>query len=180
MGEPREPEKIKLFCGAIYADRTSLNLCKEAMTDRFGPIDIESEHREFTHTDYYSSEMGRPLWRHFFSFEKLVEPDVLAEAKLFTKELEKQTAVANGRKVNLDPGLLELAKVVLASTKNFYQRIYLKDGIYAELTLYFEKGDWRELPWTYPDYANAEVRSIMADIRRRYQDQIRLRTGEEE
>ena len=72
------------------------------------------------------------------------------------------------RRVNLDPGYLLLERFVLASGKNFTHRIYIGQGIYADLTLMFQKGAFRTLPWTYPDYAARDMQSFLTQVRRKY------------
>ena len=46
---------------------------------------------------------------------------------------------AEPRPLNLDPGYITLAKLVLASTKDHAHRIYLGQGIFAEVTLLFQR-----------------------------------------
>ena len=104
--------------------------------------------------------------RRFISFAASVEPDRLAAAKQFTCLLERQLAQGqSGRSINLDPGLVTLHNVQLASTKNFAHRLYLGDGIYGEVSLIFENGSFRPLPWTYPDYREAQTLAILQEIR---------------
>jgi hypothetical protein len=110
-----------------------------------------------------------------------MDPVELVPLKIWTNELENEFRISNSkRQVNIDPGYVSAERLVLATGKNNVHRIYLGQGVWADLTLIFEKGKFKTLPWTYPDYASAEIRSIMADLRKRYQDQIRLQTGEEE
>jgi len=83
------------------------------------------------------------------------------------------------RDVNIDPGYLSLSKLVLASTKDFYHRLYLNHGIYAEITLVFKKethskGGFQPIKWTYPDYASQEYRKIFNQIRGIYKGNIPL------
>ena len=113
---------------------------------------MESETLPFEFTAYYTPEMGPNLLRKFVAFKKLISPERLAAAKIFTNRLEKTYTQKGKRRINLDPGILTLAKVILASTKDFSHRIYLNSGVYAEVTLLFRKGRFEALPWTYPDY----------------------------
>ena len=99
--------------------------------------------------------MGSPLFKRFHFFEPLKSPEELVEFKYLCYEVEKKFANAEGkRQVNLDPGYVELSKVVLSTFKNFSHRIYLKNGVYAEVTLIYKKGRFEALPWSYPDYVN--------------------------
>jgi len=97
--------------------------------------------------------MGKELIRQWVSFSQLIKEDEIKDIKLKTIQLEKLLANKDGRRnVNIDPGYVSLSKLVLASTKNYAHRIYLGDGIFAEITLIYRKGMFRPLEWTYPDY----------------------------
>jgi hypothetical protein len=128
-------------------------------------VDYASPVLPFTFTDYYQKEMGPVISRRFLSFRELVPPQRLADIKIKTNKLEETYIAGGGRKVNLDPGLLNLSRFILATTKDNSHRIPLSKGIYAELTLQFSRKDFRILPWTYPDYAAREYRDILIQIR---------------
>ncbi|MBI1902112.1 MAG: DUF4416 family protein, partial [Planctomycetia bacterium] len=117
----------------------------------------------FDDTDYYAREMGTNLRKVFLAFERLIDPGELAPIKLLTNAWEREYADSSGaggpassaepRPLNLDPGYLGLGKLVLASTKDHAHRIYLGQGIFAEVTLHYVRGlGWQPLPWTFPDY----------------------------
>ena len=129
----------------------------------------------FDYTDYYTEEMGEKLLRKLISFEKLVEPLELIETKIFTNSLEEKFLHAEnqGRQINLDPGYITAAKLVLASTKDHVHRIYLGRGIYAEVTLKREGKTFRSWLWTYPDYGSDGHIAIFNEIRRMYMAQLR-------
>jgi len=113
-----------------------------------------------------------PQWRRFVTFTELIDPGELVELKLHTNALEQELAVEGKRRVNLDPGYVSLAKLVLATTKNQWHRIYLAQGIYAEVTLSYQHGAWQPQPWTYPDYASPGYLDLLAGVRRRYKTQL--------
>jgi hypothetical protein len=178
MAKPRQPGPVKLFCGLLGGDPDLVRRARQLLTRRYGPIDLETAPRPFDQTDYYGPEMGPDLQRCFLSFEKLVRPETLAEIKRDTNALEQEIADAAllpaiTRPINVDPGYLNLAKVVLATTKDRQQRIYLSQGIYAETTLQFTQGRWQPWPWTYPDYRLDEHLEFFQTMRRRYHEQCR-------
>ena len=156
MGDIHAPAPVKLFCGILAADAELLPAAREALAAAFGALDRASAPAPFEFTDYYAAEMGPSLLRQFVSFREPVAPQRLAELKRRTNALEREFAVerdgALRRRVNLDPGYLTAAKLVLATTKDFAHRICLDDGIYAEVTLNFGRDGCRAHPWTYPDF----------------------------
>lgn len=161
----KEPPKVKYFVGMISRDLEIMDKALKILKKNFGEVEFESDLIPFTHTDYYEYEMGKNLYRKFYSFAPLKTPDKLVSFKLYSIEVEKKFLVGNRRKVNIDPGYVELSKVVLASTKNYSHRIYLSRGIYAEVTLYFKHGKFIEFPYTYPDYRTAEYKNFFKKVR---------------
>lgn len=165
MGEIFLPKETKLICGFIFSDRKYFVLAKSLLVKKFGEIDFESDDIPFNYTNYYQEEFGTGLIRKFVSFKKLINPNQLANVKIFTNRLEKKLSAGNKRRVNLDPGYVDLAKLVLATTKDFSHRIYLDKGIFAEVTLVFQNGTFTPFSWTYPDYASKEYIQIFNQIR---------------
>jgi hypothetical protein len=120
--------------------------------------------------------MGPNLLRKFVGFEKLIRPKELASAKLFTNDLEEKISERFGserRVINLDPGYITLAKLVLASTKDYSHRIYLGDGIFAEVTLYYSNKRFHAWPWTYPDYKTSDYCRFFERMRKLYIESLR-------
>ncbi len=177
MGTPREPKPAKYFVAILSAERDLLSAVEGDLTTIFGAIDTRSEVLPWTASKFYEKEMGPGLLRRFVSFESLESPGKLADIKLATQEIEenyrRQTSGEAGRRVNLDPGYVESGKVVLASTKNASQRIYLYSGIYAEATLQFHDGEFHGSPYTYPDYLWPETITFLISLRSLCLDQLR-------
>jgi len=169
MGRIRKPLPGKLIVSAIYSSLGAMHDAVRDVEKKFSPVEFETDEIDFLHTKYYREEMGDNLKRKFFAFEKLVERDRLPEIKLFTNKIEEKFGEKVDdfvfRKVNLDPGILTPAGLVLASTKDFAHRIYLKEGIFAEVTLIYQKKRFQSLPWTYPDYAEPEVINFLKRAR---------------
>lgn len=161
----------------MLAGRTDLFETAERETSaRFGSIDAASEIMPFDQTDYYEDELGPNLLRKFVAFDRLINPKDLVAAKLFTNELEERISEQEGserRVVNLDPGYISLSKLVLASTKDYSHRIYMGDGIFAEVTLHYANRQFNPWPWTYPDYKTAAYRLFFDSIRRKYIEALR-------
>ena len=106
------------------------------------------------------------------AFQELARPDCLPAVKQQTNALERELAAsgrfAEPRPLNLDPGLLTLGKFLLATTKDQGHRIYLREGIFAEVTLHFEAGAYVPWPWTYADYRQPLVLDFLGQAREYY------------
>ncbi len=169
--EPLPPPLTKLFCGVLFTEENLLEKARQFMVEKFGEIDFESERFTFAVSEYYKPEMGWPIFRLFWSFEKLIDPSKLAQIKLDCNELENKIAVGGKRKVNLDPGYMDYDKIVLASAKYNWQKIYLDKGIYADPTLRYEKGHFHPFPWSFPDFKDGQYEKVFLRIREIYKMQ---------
>lgn len=171
MGQicPFAPEK--LVVPILISRRQMRPRLIEALQNSYGRIDYTSGDLPFFQTRYYDEEMGAPITRFFVSFARLIDPGILAQIKTETNLLEKQFVEAGRRKINIDPGILSLSRFILASSKDGSHRIPLADGIFAEVTLVYERRSFRPLEWTYPDYRSPEYLMILADIRKLYKVQ---------
>ncbi len=150
-------EKAILFSGLLYSDRTIYEKTRQILETKLGEILLESDERDWTHSDYYREELGWPIKRRFLMFYNQINPEHISEIKLITIEIEKELSIESKRKINIDPGYLTLAKIVLVTTKNYAHRIYLKNGIYAEITLIYKSGTYQPHLFTYPDFRNLET-----------------------
>jgi hypothetical protein len=176
MGAIRKLIPVQLFVGALVSNAELIPEIEKHLTDGYGPIDHRSAIIPFTFTNYYTKEMGQSIERLFFSFERLIEPDQLPEIKWQTNHVEQELAQLQNsvkRPVNLDPGYLEQAKVILASTKNFYHRIYLGNGIFGEVTMHFKSSKYEFFPWTYPDYQSTAYQEFFLELRQKYRSKLR-------
>ncbi len=152
----------------LASDESVLDLAKSPLVKQLGPIETEVGPISFNFTSYYDSEMGPGIRRWLWSFQDLVDRSVLADIKCLTNRIEQTYTVEGKRRFNLDPGLLTLGNFVLATGKDNAHRIYLKEGIFADLTLIYRSGTYRPLEWTYPDYADGELIGILNRFRERY------------
>jgi hypothetical protein len=173
MGLIRRPLPVKLIIGFIFKDPTVLSKAENFLKRRFGQTDLESQILPFTYTDYYERELGKPLEKKFISFKKLIPPESLPKIKAITNEIEKKFSAQGRRSINIDPGYVDLSKLVLASTKDFSHRIYVGRGIYSEVTLVYQDKTFNPKEWTYPDYRSPEYIAIFNKIRQLYAEQIR-------
>lgn len=177
MGTPTLPQPVKLFIALLSADPALHALAVTQLEQLYGPTDVKSEVFPWNTTDYYRAEMGENLLRKFVTFERLISPEELVRIKLETNSLELSLSTASSpespRRVNLDPGYLDATKLVLASTKNQAHRLYLSQGIYAEVTLLYHHGAFHPFLYTYADYRWPETHTFLRDVRTRYLGQLR-------
>jgi hypothetical protein len=183
MAEPKEPARVMLIVAAFSRWHEAVGWARDNLQNRYGPIALASPAFDFTETHYYYDSMGAGLKKQFFAFQRLIAPTDLVEIKLATNELERdsgrtgawasaRTGVA--RPLNLDPGYLNAGKWVLATTKDQAHRLYLERGIFAEVTLRFEQGEYVPWPWTYPNYRRDDYREFFKAARAEY---LRLLRG---
>lgn len=173
MSIPRPPTPAKLIVGFFLRNRNLAGELVRDLEERLGAVDMVSPWFDFDFTTYYAKEMGTPLSRRMIVFKPLVEQLQLAAIKGMTNRLEDKYRQQGGRRVNIDPGYLLPERFVLATGKNFTHRIYVGDGIYADLTLIYRKGAFRTLPWTYPDYADRELIDFLSLVRKKYMVELK-------
>lgn len=169
MGIPRKPKPAKLFMSLIASEDSIIQKAMEDLSNIYGKIDFISEKLPFNFTDYYKHEMGENLFRHFITFKNLIAMENLPDIKNETNRLEARYTYQNGnRRLNIDPGYICLSHVILATTKAYSHRPYLRDGIYADLTLIFKNKSFQPLEWTYPDYRQEGTIILFNQLRRDY------------
>jgi hypothetical protein len=173
MGTERSFTPSLLVMGLLITDLSLLSSLTGKLVGEFGPVMAVSEPRRFVFTDYYDQEMGAKPWRLYLCFERLVDPATLADIKKWTNALEKEWEREGRRTCNLDPGLLSLSSLILATTKSRSHRIPLRDGIHAEVTLMYQAGAFSLLPWTYQDYRSEEVQAMLKAWREVYHKQLK-------
>jgi hypothetical protein len=173
VGTPGQPLPVKPIVGILAASPDLLADARAALAVSFGDIDLASEPTAWEVSDYYAAELGHRPWRQYVAHAELQAADELPLRKRHSNELEARWRRANGRAVNLDPGYVDLQKLVLASTKDASHRIYLGVGIFAEATLRFVGGRFEPWPYTYRDYAENHALEFFTRVRARYLAQLR-------
>jgi Domain of unknown function (DUF4416) len=173
MGTVHPPAQVKLFCALLVAPTLPLDEIETVLAETYGVIVLRSMPTPFIQTTYYEREMGANLTRLYVAFDPLVSIAALATVKHMTNRLEARWSTAHGqRRVNIDPGYLDLAKVVLASTKDYNHRLYIGDGIFAEVTLCYRQHAFQAWEWTYPDYRVPTTLTFFHQLRELYKHQL--------
>lgn len=176
MGNPRPPLPVKLFVGMLSPDPELFLFCADRIASEYGPVEFESGILPWDDSKYYRDEMGEGIQRKIVVFERIIDPGRLPAVKHFTNALEHTLSVPGlpnpRRRINLDPGYVSEAKVVLATTKDFAHRVYIGENIYAEVTLRYDKRKQGFIPheFTYPDYRTEAYR----DLFNRARDSLRI------
>jgi len=176
MADIKPFQPVKLICGVIFAKEEHLRMAEDRLIELHGPVDSRSLPFDFNLTDYYESQMGKDLKRTFFSFQDLIPPQRLSEIKVRSNTLEEEIRrefKADSRIVNLDPGYLTRAALIMATAKDFSHRVPLAGGIYAHLEFLFTKTGIRRLDWTYPDFLKEEYQAYFLGVRKTYLDQLK-------
>ena len=181
MGEIGQHPPVLFLLAAFSRRDEALAWGKARAVERFGPLALESPAFDFSDTQYYKPTMGGPLLKRFWAFQRPIDPGDLVKIKHLTNDWEQEAAsavqagaggnlIANpgteSRPLNLDPGYLTLAKLVLASTKDHAHRIYLNQGVFAEVTLGYKHGAWQAHPWTFPDYRRPDYHQFFLECRK--------------
>ena len=170
MAAPAIPAPVKLFVVTLHSDPELIESAINQFKIEWGETDFQSADFPFDETDYYEAEMGGSLQRRFYSFDDVITPDRIVEAKLHCNVIEEQFMKDGNRRVNLDAGYLDTYKVVLASAKFGGQKIYLRDGIYADMTLTMYKGKWESFLWGFPDFKSRKYDAVLCKIRDLYKN----------
>jgi hypothetical protein len=176
MSTRRRPDPAQLVVACFSRHVGALDWAEQQLIASFGPLASRSPDYDFHHTKYYTKTMGADLKKRLLVFAQLRPANVLADVKNFTIGLESDLACRGvypeERPLNLDPGLLQLGKLVLASTKDQSHRTFLRDGIYVENTLRFQGKCFVVWPWTYADYREPAVLEFLAQARGVLHDQL--------
>ncbi len=180
MGLPKSPPPAALFVATLFSPSVSYDEVRAEVTKEFGDILEASPVFSFDYSDFYTAEMGGDLQKVFFLLARLIDPGALVDWKLHAQEVEARFTENGKRRINFDPGCLDAAKLVLATTKNYDHRIYLGRGIYGDVQLRYRLQKFHFNDWTYPDYRAPEHLAFFEQARRRYFDLLKTEFGSPE
>jgi len=180
MSELRLVEPVVRTCAIISRHTAAHRWAIERLTQAWGPR-LESTGPSIFPARFYQDTMGDGLTKVVIAMESLADPGGLADWKTSTNAWEAEYAAKSNhdesRPVNLDPGYVSQAKLILATIKDRDHRIYLRDGIFAEVTLNYMGGRWVHHRWTYPDYRTEEVADFAMRCRNRLRTHLQA-TGQ--
>ncbi|MDO9508829.1 MAG: DUF4416 family protein [Thermovirgaceae bacterium] len=168
-----QPAVIRI-AGILHPDKEWLEWSIDKLAEEWGRPERVSDTFPFSHTEYYS-DISPVLSRTFVSFGRLARAGDLADWKVFSCSIE--CASGPSRRVNIDPGYVNGARLVLASTKDHAHRIYLRDGIFAEVTLRFMRKKWVPFDCTFPDFARGVYDCFLGEARKQWLRETSLLGG---
>ena len=172
MGKIVSPAKVKLICAVLWNSSAAVDIVFQRLTRIWGAIDMRSTAYDFTHTAYYGDEFGQNLTKQFVSFDQLVDIDTMPDIKILGNGLEGQFLSGEHRTVNIDPGYIANAKLVMPTTKNLPHRVYIGKNIYADLQLIYKKPTFQTILWTFADYKETFNLEFFNKVRERYMEQL--------
>jgi hypothetical protein len=178
MGKIEQPKPVLLLAAVTSRHDDAFDWTVEQTKSHWGSVALRSPVFDFNETGFYAASMGENLKKQFFIYESLFDSANIAATKHVSNDLESQYASTSGhqeqRPVNIDPGYITEAKLVLVTTKDRDHRIYLRDGIYAEVTLSYRGKAWQQSRWTYADYQREDFQAFFTDCRTHLRDRIRV------
>ena len=176
MGVLKSPQPVLLIMGVLYGDRVRLDEAESRLAAGMGEIEVKSQAFDFDVTGYYEGEMGPDLKRVFLAFKNLIDPGNIVDIKLAAVGIEEDMSVGGRRTVNLDPGYMDFNKLVLVSAKFLANKIYIGRGVYADPTMYYDKG-WITYEWAFPDFRSGRYSDFFAEVRDLYKRKMRQSGG---
>lgn len=181
MGQVRQPKPVLLVVAISSQFSEAMEWADAKLVDEFGALFSKGPAFQFDHTAFYQKTMGQTIAKQVVAFQDLIDPGQLAAIKNRTNELEQQYTKSHShdceRPINLDPGYITEAKLVLATVKNRDHRIYIGQGIYAEVTLSYYGKQWNGSRWTYPDYLTDDNLAFFTQCRSELRRKMSLRAA---
>ena len=155
----------KALLGVLFQNKQDYRALKQHIEKSGFEAELESEEMKFNLTDYYEKEMGSELRRIFVSLKGVYSLDESISFKHKTIEWESKWRVSGLRTLNIDPGYLDLHKLILLSGKEGPQKIYLGQSVWADLCLLRKSGRFEILPWTFPDLRDGFYHPFFEKVR---------------
>ncbi len=172
MGTPSEPPLVKAFFTLLSAKEDAHSAAIALILSVFGKAESITNPHPWDYSPAYTEELGSGIMRRFLVLSELADPTYLSDWKLLTVEMEKFCGQDGKRVVNIDPGYITGSNLVLASTKSYANRIYLRDGVYADLTLFYDGRAFCAHKLTLPDYRTRAAIRFFGEQRKSYLRQL--------
>lgn len=180
MAEVLYVEPVIRFCAVISADADVRRQAIDRLCEHWGEIVHQSPPLPFEAGGFYADSMGENLKKELLGFRQPADAAGLADWKIWTNVVESEfweSESPQQRPLNLDPGYISQAKLVLATTKDRDHRVYLRDGMFGEITLNYMAKKWVHHRWTYPDYRTEAVAAFANQCRNYLRATLQQGTG---
>ena len=172
MGKIIEQPPVKLICGFMWNAAVDIRPAIQIIQQNWGRFDAKTPEFDFSHTQYYLDEFGDHLKKQYVSFERMVSIDDIPDIKILSNEIEERFIHNGSRSVNIDPGYVADAKILMATTKNLAHRTYIGKNIFADLQLIFRRQTYEPTPWTFADMREPRMIEFFNGVREKYIEQL--------
>ena len=152
MSLPESYPPVLPVVSVLYNDTTFLKETVHHLQLLFGEVVLFSEPYPFDMTNYYQAEMGSKLLRVWLCFTPLQDPSGLPMWKDRCIAIEEIFGGEGKRLVNIDPGYLDHAKLILASCKDAPDKVYIGKGVFAHTCLLYRKGEFHGPEHSFADF----------------------------
>ena len=150
LPEPYPP--VLPVVSVLYNDAAILKEAVHHLQLLFGEVVLFSEPYPFDMTNYYQTEMGSSILRIWLCFTPLQDPSELPLWKERCIEIEERFGGQGKRLVNIDPGYLDHAKLILGSCKAAPDKVYMGKGVFAHTCLLYRKGEFYGPEHSFADF----------------------------
>jgi hypothetical protein len=173
MSQAVEPAPVLRMCSCLTGDRGLLPAVERKLVHAFGEVALKSPAFPFDGSDYYREELGDPIERFWYCFAALCGAELLPDVRRTTGRIEASFAADGKRRVNLDPGYLDLGKLVLASLKQAPDKIYMGRGVWAHTCLRYRFGELTAPDHSFADFRDGRFNGFMLEARKLYKTLLR-------
>ncbi|HIE59381.1 MAG TPA: DUF4416 family protein [Persephonella sp.] len=136
----------------MWKEENKLKTVEKHLLKFYGNFVEETNPFSLPYCEYYTKEMGSPLYKKFVVTSFITEQKNLANIKKHCMFIEDKYKINGNRTVNIDPILLDTEKVLVATKKYRGNRIQIDKNLFLELELWFHNGSFQPFLWTYLDY----------------------------
>ena len=148
----RKNTEAYLGFALMWREEYFLSLIEDKLEEMYSGFLVRSDPFEPRFSKYYHKEMGSPLYKKFVLTYTVINKSLIKDIKKEAVRMEDSLRVNGKRTVNIDPFYMDKDQVVVSTSKYRGNRIYLGDGVFVELELFYHHGSFQPFIWTYADY----------------------------
>ncbi len=148
----RKNTEAYLGFALMWREKYFLSLAEDRLKKVYSGFFIQSDPFEPLFSQYYHKEMGSPLYKKFVLTNTIIDKSRIKDIKIDAVSIEDNFRIDGKRTVNIDPFYMDKDQVVVSTSKYRGNRIYIGDGVFVELELFYHHGSFQPFVWTYTDY----------------------------